>query len=93
MRKTFLRAGQVIKQVVILMLFCCLAVLSLFLCGCTETARVYPVEGPLMQQNVGVLYAKFLWDGSGSGWIKIVLPDGEICKGEYTTLVDGVSSF
>ncbi len=66
---------------------------GIFASGCTRQARLYPVEGPLSKQNSQVLEAQWLDSWSGSGWIKLTLPDGEECKGEYTTLEGGGTSF
>ena len=52
--------------------------------GCTRTARLYPVQGPLASQTpVPVLLAK-VKIGSTSGAMSMVLSDGEICKGRWT---------
>ena len=55
----------------------------LFLVACTKYARLYPVND--LASKTGVLQAKYVDSGKGYGEITIVMPDGEILSGEYTT--------
>jgi hypothetical protein len=55
----------------------------LFLVACTKQARLYPVND--LASTTGVLKAKYKDSGAGYGEITIVMPDGEILSGEYTT--------
>jgi len=77
-----LRTGVAMKC---LFIFASLVVFS----GCVYHATVVPIEGPL-SQDPKVLDATFTWNGSGHGQMTIVLPSGEVCKGKYTTVPDGV---
>lgn len=68
------------------------AVLGLVLAsapGCTYTfaARLYDM------QSGGVATATFKWNGSGHGVVEIALPSGELCKGEYVTISDDVTTW
>jgi len=71
-----------------------LSVLSLaVICSsCTVTTSFTPTSGPLAQQGVTSIPAKFTWNNSGSGKVSIVMPDGEICKGRYSTVARGTIS-
>ena len=70
-----------------------LLILLVLACGCTKHARFYVVEGPLVEQNVGVIQARFVHNPfSPGGPIELTMPDGEVCKGEYTTLYGGGTS-
>ena len=61
-------------------------VAMLLLCSCVSSARLYPAnEGAT---PLGVLEATYQDNGLGRGEITIPLPDGEVLKGEYST-VDG----
>ena len=51
--------------------------------GCTHTARLYPVQGPLSAQTpLPVLFAK-ITGAFNPGDISVVLSDGEMCKGRW----------
>lgn len=51
--------------------------------GCSHTARLYPVQGPLSAQTpVPVLVAK-ITGAFTPGEISVVLSDGEACKGRW----------
>lgn len=65
-----------------------LALLCAFtLCGCTATARLYPVQGPLSSQTpVPVYVAKFSATSFYSGTFSAVLHDGEVFKGRWDTV-------
>lgn len=64
-------------------------ILLLAFTACTKQARLYPIAGPLTENNTGVLVAEFADTWMGSGWLKLTLPSGELCRGEYTTLESG----
>lgn len=49
---------------------------------------VVPISGPL-SENPNVINAEFTYNGSGHGDLTVVLPDGEVCKGKYTTIPEG----
>jgi hypothetical protein len=55
----------------------------LFLVACTKYARLYPVND--LASSTGVIKVKYFESGTGYGEITIVMPDGEILSGEYTT--------
>ena len=51
--------------------------------GCTHSARLYPVQGPLSEQTpLPVLVAK-ITGAFTPGDISVVLSDGEKCKGRW----------
>jgi hypothetical protein len=57
----------------------------LVLMGCESTARIYPVEGPYTQISpLPVIEAKFT-GLRNDGELEFTLPDGPICKGEWTS--------
>lgn len=62
-------------------------ILAVFLLsGCRATGRLYPVQGPLSAQTpTPVLFAK-LTGAFNSGNLSVVLADGEVCKGHWTTV-------
>jgi hypothetical protein len=59
-------------------------VLAMFIMsGCSLPLRLYPVQGPLSKHTpVPILNGTLT--GNFSGTMKVVLPDGEICEGEWT---------
>lgn len=57
------------------------------LLSCALSARLYNLETGL------VLPARFYYSGGGTGRAEIRLPDGEICIGEYVTIVGGSTSW
>ena len=63
----------------------CLVLLEIStMLGCSRTARLYPVQGPLSTQTpLPVLVAK-VTGAFSPGSISVVLSDGEICKGRWT---------
>jgi hypothetical protein len=61
------------------LLLLCLPVLS----GCTATARLYPVQGPLAAQTPSPVYVAKMTDGLHAGNFSAVLSDGEVCKGRW----------
>ena len=54
------------------------------LAGCSATARLYPVQGPLSQQNPAPVFVARMSDGLHSGNFNVVLDNGEACKGRWT---------
>jgi hypothetical protein len=64
------------------------AVFGFFLMvGCSATARLYPVQGPLMSQApVPVFTGKFT-GALNAGNISFVLSNGEVCQGRWTRIV------
>lgn len=62
-------------------------ILALFIAGCSTTATLYPVEGPLSKmQPLPVLTA--IADGitGNTGNISLTLPNGEYCKGRWSSI-------
>ena len=53
------------------------------LSGCTATARLYPVQGPLSAQTPLPVYLAKLNGALNSGSISAVLNDGEVGKGRW----------
>lgn len=53
------------------------------LSGCSATARLYPVQGPLSAQTPLPVYLAKLTGALNSGSISAVLNDGEIGKGRW----------
>lgn len=49
--------------------------------GCTDSARVYPVDPAAMQ--AGTPKIQFERYGTGHGPVTVTMPDGEILHGEY----------
>ena len=57
--------------------------LLFMLSGCTATARLYPVRGPLSTQTPVPVYVGKLTDGLHSGDFSAVLGNGEVFKGRW----------
>jgi hypothetical protein len=53
------------------------------LAGCSATARLYRVQGPLSQQNPAPVFVARMSDGFHSGNFNVVLDNGEACKGRW----------
>jgi hypothetical protein len=66
----------------LLLLFSC----TLFLSGCFETARLYPIQGPLSVQTPTPVYLAKLSGGLKSGNFTAILAAGEACKGRWQTV-------
>ena len=62
-------------------------------CTITKTVTLTPVSGNIAKKGITNIPAKFTWDGSGSGAVEVQMPDGEICKGRYSTIVRGSNSY
>ena len=61
-------------------------ILVLLLTGCTTTANLYPVQGPLSDQKpFPVLTAHVDGIMGNTGNIKLTMPDGELCKGKWSS--------
>lgn len=54
--------------------------------SCSLTRQLHPVRGPLAQQGVTSIPIKAVFTGSGHGSMSAIFPDGEICKGRYSTI-------
>ncbi|MEQ1712755.1 MAG: hypothetical protein ABL908_15325 [Hyphomicrobium sp.] len=61
----------------------CCAIVGVALGGCSRDARLYP-SNPLA--GSGLLQAKFTDSGMGKGPVQVVMPDGEVLTGEFTTM-------
>ena len=70
-----------------------LSLIVVSLTGCASVASLYPVQGPLAETQPQVLKGTFTNFLTGHGTIKLTLPDGEVCKGEYTTIGEGMTTF
>jgi len=56
------------------------------LAGCSTTARLYPVEGPLSSQiPIPVITATVSGITGNNGPIKMTMPDGATCAGEWSS--------
>lgn len=57
------------------------------LVGCTTTASLYPVEGPLAEAKpLPVLLAQVDGILGSTGGIRITMPDGELCEGRWSSI-------
>jgi len=66
--------------------FSTVAVLAL-LAACTTTATLYPVDGPMSQQQpLPVLTANVDGIMGNTGGISLTLPDGETCTGKWSSI-------
>jgi hypothetical protein len=60
--------------------------LVLLVTGCTTTASLYPVKGPLSEQKpLPVLTAHVDGIMGNTGSISLTMPDGELCKGKWSS--------
>ena len=62
------------------------------LSGCTTTARIYPVHGPLSTQTPLPVYVAKLTHGLKSGDLSAILNNGEVCKGRWELVPPPTSS-
>ena len=54
--------------------------------GCTATASLFPVEGPLSEiQPLPVIKAKATGVTGNSGKMELTMPDGEYCEGRWSS--------
>lgn len=66
-------------------LICFVAIFLLF-GGCTTTANFYPVQGPLsLQKPLPILTANVDGIMGNTGNINLIMPDGELCKGKWSS--------
>ena len=62
-------------------------------CSISKTITLIPTSGKLASQGITSIPAKFSWNGSGSGNVEVYMPDGEVCKGKYSTIAQGSRSY
>lgn len=68
------------------------ALLAATLCGCSVTASLYPVEGPLSKVTpLPIIKATVHGVLGDSGDIDLTMPDGEVCEGQWSS-TGGVSA-
>ena len=68
-----------------------LIAISILLIGCSTTANLYPIKGPLsMQKPIPIIKAKVNGILGNTGSISLTLPTGEECKGKWSSAA-GVS--
>jgi hypothetical protein len=58
-----------------------IAPILLALAGCTDQARMYPMDNAALQ--AGTPRVEFVRQGLGHGPTSVTMPDGEILRGEY----------
>lgn len=76
------------KKLAVIILACAVALM-----GCnTFTAMMVPVEGPL-SANPASLKLEFTGDSVEHGSVKVIMPEGETCTGQYTVLEQGRQKF
>ena len=64
------------------------------LTSCSITADVYPVAGPLsVQVPLPVLKARVNGVTSNSGTITLKMPDGELCKGRWSSVAPRTAGY
>jgi len=60
--------------------------ICIFLVGCTSTASLFPVKGPLSKQTpVPTIQATVNGITGNSGEITLAMPDGESCFGKWSS--------
>lgn len=73
-----------------------MALLLLSFCGCSTTANLYPVSGPLSEvKPLPVIKARASGILGNSGRLTLTMPDGEVCEGKWSSAAGtavGVSS-
>lgn len=66
--------------------FVSLGLILVALCGCSTTANLYPVKGPLSEiQPLPIIRARVDGIMGNSGGISLTMPDGEFCKGQWSS--------
>jgi len=60
-----------------------LCVCAVLLAGCSATAHLYPVQGPLAAQNPPPVFVAKMTDGLHSGNLSVVLNTGEVLRGRW----------
>jgi hypothetical protein len=63
------------------------AAATLLWIGCSS-AHLFPVAGPISSQNTSSLSASLTNIPAGHGKLKVVMPDGEVVEGTYSTSDD-----
>lgn len=58
--------------------------LSFAMIGCSHTARLFPVQGPLSAQTPSPVLVGKITGAFNSGSLSFVLGDGEVCSGHWT---------
>ena len=67
-------------------LFLSLVALAVLCSGCSTTANLYPVKGPLSEvKPLPILKARVDGIMGNSGGISLTMPDGEVCKGQWSS--------
>jgi hypothetical protein len=62
--------------------------------GCSTSANLYPVRGPLSEHKpLPVITAKVSGITGNTGSISLTLPDGEVCKGTWSSATGMSASF
>lgn len=60
--------------------------LASVLCSCSTTANFYPVKGPLSEvKPLPIIRARVDGIMGNSGGITLTMPDGETCKGQWSS--------
>jgi hypothetical protein len=67
--------------------FCVVVFGFSLMAGCSATARLYPVQGPLMAQSPVPVFPGKLTGLVNQGGISFVLANGEVCRGNWTRVV------
>ena len=71
-----------------------LAALAALIAGCSTTARLYPVEGPLSQLVPAPVIAATIRGIEGNnGSLSFVLPSGAACQGEWSSAAGVETTF
>lgn len=71
-----------------------LIMLCLGLVGCSTIATLYPIEGPLSKQSpLPTPIAKINGILGNTGTISLVLPDGEVCNGRWSSIAPMSTGF
>jgi hypothetical protein len=64
-----------------------LILLAMFtMSGCSHTARLYPVQGPLSSQTPAPVLVGKITGAFNSGDLSVKLSDGETCKGRWSVV-------
>lgn len=66
-----------------------LLLVAVLLVGCSTTATLTPVEGPLANAGAPTIQAKIGGILAHSGTIEMTMPDGEICSGDWIAVKNG----
>ncbi|MGA2841737.1 MAG: hypothetical protein ABSG18_16445 [Steroidobacteraceae bacterium] len=65
----------------LLLIFALVGLALASLAGCTDHARVYPLDEATVR--MGTPTFEFVKQGLGHGLVTITMPDGEVLRGEY----------